>query len=153
MLLQELGRCSRLVKLQASFNRMTSLPEQLASLPRLELMRVAVNCLTHVLFSFFFEMPDVWCSVTSQASWYREPWSAPCSRHAYRFVWQVVFSLQDAVVVATGAQGTGMLPKLGVDVTWWQRCLCGCAAASQPDQDDCHELTGNGKAARRRSIW
>lgn len=45
---QELGSCSRLVKLQASFNRLASLPPQLASLPRLELMRVAVNCLPEV---------------------------------------------------------------------------------------------------------
>ena len=43
--------CTSLVKLQASFNKLSALPAGLGSLPKLELLRVACNCLQEVLLA------------------------------------------------------------------------------------------------------
>ena len=43
--------CTSLVKLQASFNKLSTLPAGLGSLPKLELLRVACNCLQEVLLA------------------------------------------------------------------------------------------------------
>ena len=43
-----IGNATRLVKLQASFNQLQALPASLGKLPKLELMRVAANCIAEV---------------------------------------------------------------------------------------------------------
>ena len=142
---QELGRCSRLVKLQASFNRLASLPPQLASLPKLELMRVAVNCLTQVLLLLLvLKMPFVRAHSDRCEALQVQATVVGALR---------LYSLQcRCVTLATGAQGPGVLPKSGVGVPRGQPGLCSCAAAAQPDQDHRHGLTGTGEAARRWRI-
>jgi hypothetical protein len=57
-----LGHCENLVKLQASFNNLKKLPASIGGLAKLELLRVACNCLEEVLLLF------------------RQP--APCMLHA-----------------------------------------------------------------------
>ena len=48
---ESLGRCANLVKLQASFNKLKTLPASIGGLPKLELLRVACNCLDKVSLS------------------------------------------------------------------------------------------------------
>ena len=43
-----IGSCTGLVKIQGSFNRLRGLPASLGRLPKLELCRVAANCITEV---------------------------------------------------------------------------------------------------------
>ena len=45
---ESIGQASALVKIQASFNQLRSLPASLRLLPKLELFRVAANCIAEV---------------------------------------------------------------------------------------------------------
>ena len=55
---ESIGSASNLVKLQASFNNLQALPASLGKLPKLEMVRVAANCIAEVALA--------WCACSAE---------------------------------------------------------------------------------------